>query len=81
MDAEIPLLTQAHELRANQHFDKRKFKNLLNSQLSEVVRKSAFLTNLSRTEKHLQGWVIILGYGADQCYNNGEFCYKNQSDT
>ena len=51
MDAEIPLLTQAHELRANQHFDKQKSKNLLNSQLSEVVRKSAFLTKVSRTEK------------------------------
>ena len=50
MDAEIPLLTQAHELRANQHFDKQKLKNLLNSQLSEVVRKSAFLTKVSRTE-------------------------------
>ena len=23
MDAEIPLLTQAHELRADQHFDKK----------------------------------------------------------
>ena len=50
MDAEIPLLTQAHELRASQHFDKQKFKNLLNSQLSEVVQKSAFLTKVSRTE-------------------------------
>ena len=96
MDTEIPLLTQAHELRADQHFDKKiktrdghaqlrvtvpNQSNLLNSQLSEVVCLVNVLTNLSRTEKHLQGWVMILGYGADQCYNNGEFCYKNQSDT
>ena len=72
MDAEIPLLTQAHELGADQHFDKKRKKS---------TQLSAGLTNLSRTEKHLQGWVIILEYGADQCYNNGEFCYKNQSDT
>ena len=26
MDAEIPLLTQAHELRANQQFDKKRRK-------------------------------------------------------
>ena len=73
MDAKIQLLTQAQELRADQHFDQKKSK--------KSAQLSAVLTNLSRTEKHLQGWVIILGYGADQCYNNGEFCYKNQSDT
>ena len=27
MDAEIPLLTQAHELRANQQFDKKEQKS------------------------------------------------------
>ena len=46
MDAEIPLLTQAHELRADQHFDKK----IKKSTQRKVVQKSAFLTKVSRTE-------------------------------